>query len=345
MLLGVLCGLGAAILQSLSYIASRHFTHSRGGGAGWALVVLVHLWLGLMAAVTLPMVWTTGVPWHLVIWPLVGSAVCVFSGQWGLTLAIRLAEPSRVSPLLTMKVFLPAILTTIFGPPVGQVAERYLTPWQWAAVVMCVIAGVSINRGGGGMRKKALAAIIGCSIVFGCSDWCVGMAIGGLLKTPGISPLRASLLGESILFLMTAAGGISLLLAGAGVPAGRKIFAWPDWRDSFPYAATWFTAMICLFIAFGKIGIVLATILQCTRSFITILIGAGLMLLGLEHIEPRQPARVILIRIAAGVLMSVAISLYILRDPVAFFRHAQNPNPAPTHLPTSSLLSLTQDRQ
>jgi drug/metabolite transporter (DMT)-like permease len=116
MFIGVLCGLGAAIMQSLAYIASRHFAQSRpgrGGSGGVALIVLVHLWLGIMAVILLPMVWIGGVPWHAVAGPLAGSAVCNILGQGALTLAIRMAEPSRVSPLLTMKVFVPAILTTI----------------------------------------------------------------------------------------------------------------------------------------------------------------------------------------------------------------------------------------
>ena len=75
--------------------------------------------------------------------------------------------------------------------------------------------------------------------------------------------------------------------------------------------------MILLFVAFAEIGVVLGTILQCTRSFITILIGAGLMMLGYSHIESRQPRRVILGRIAAGVLMFLGITLYIVRDPMA----------------------------
>lgn len=329
--IGVSCGLVAAVLQSVCYIASRHFTQSRTGQASLHLLVLMHLWLGIMAAITLPLVWTAGVHWSRIALPLTLDVLFNIGGQIGLTLALRLAEPSRVSPLLTMKIFFPAILTTILGPPVGKVAEHYLTPWQWAAVVMCVIAGISINRGGGGMRKAALAAIVGCSVLFGASDWCVGLAIHGLLKTPGISPLNASVLGESALYLMTGVGAILLLLTGFGQPAGQRIFPWPDWRDSFPYAATWFAAMICLFLAFGQIGIVLGTILQCTRSFITILIGAGLMLLGLEHLEPKQPARVILTRIAAGVLMSAAISLYILRDPIAGLHRER-----PAHRPDSA---------
>jgi hypothetical protein len=62
--------------------------------------------------------------------------------------------------------------------------------------------------------------------------------------------------------------------------------------------------------------------MQCTRGFMTILIGAGLMYLGLEHIEPRQPRAVILRRIAAGFLMFLGISLYIVRDPRNIKLHA-----------------------
>jgi hypothetical protein len=205
---------------------------------------------------------------------------------------------------------------------VGMSVDRYLSPWQWLAVGLCVLAGVSINHGGGGMRKAALAAIVITSIIFGSSDWCIGLTVAGILKAPGITPLGASLMVGSSLYLLTSLGGLALLATGWGRPAGSFFFAWRDWRDSFPYAASWFIAMVCLFLAFAHIGVVLGTILQCTRSFITILIGAALMRLGLEHIEPRQPARVIFTRIAAGVLMSLSISLYIIRNPVALWHRA-----------------------
>ena len=80
--------------------------------------------------------------------------------------------------------------------------------------------------------------------------------------------------------------------------------------------------MVFLFVAFAEIGVVLGTILQCTRSFITILMGAGLMALGYSHIEPKQPTRVVITRIGAGVLMFLGISLYIVRNPVALLRSA-----------------------
>jgi hypothetical protein len=125
--------------------------------------------------------------------------------------------------------------------------------------------------------------------------------------------LRASLLTESFLFLLLAALA-TLLLPWLGSRRPK------DWRDASPFAVTWFTSMICLFFAFGQIGIVLGTILQCTRGFMTILLGVMLMYLGFEHIEPRQPRSVILRRLAAGLLMFLGITLYIIRDPRHFLR-------------------------
>ena len=328
MFTGVACGLGAAVAQSGSYIASRNFTHSktagRTGDQSIPLLVLMHLWLGILAAVVLPFVWIKGIHWEIIAAPILVAAVVNVAGQAGLTAAIRLSEPSRVSPLLTMKVFFPALLTMLVGPPVGRSADRYLTSWQWAAVFLCIVAGVSINRSGGGMRRAALFLVVCTALVFATSDWCVGLTVGGILRTP-MSSLRASLMAASILYLLTGIFGVvTLFTRWGGSTPDRITYPWRDWRDSFFYAASWFVAMILLFVAFAEVGVVLGTILQCTRSFITILMGTVLMYLGYAHIEPKQPAHVVVGRIAAGVLMFLAISLYIVRDPSLLWVHAKS---------------------
>ena len=319
MFIGVCCGFGAAILQSLSYIASRNYTHSRSGDPSIPLLVLMHLWLGILAAVVLPFVWIRGIHWEIIAVPIGVAAVVNVVGQAGLTAAIRLSEPSRVSPLLTMKVFFPALLTMLVGPPVGRSVDRYLTSWQWAAVLLCIVAGVSISRSGGAMRRAALVFVVLTALVFAASDWCVGLTVGGILRTP-MSSIRASLLAASILYLLTGIFGVvALFTRWGGSTSDRITYPWRDWRDSFFYAATWFLAMIALFVAFAEVGVVLGTILQCTRSIITILMGVGLMYLGQAHIEPKQPPHVVASRIAAGVLMFLAISLYIVRDPISLW--------------------------
>jgi drug/metabolite transporter (DMT)-like permease len=314
MMVGGLCGLMSALLQSLSYIASRHFISRRQSGAGIQLLIIAHLCMGVMAIVVLALTWMPNVIWAPALLPIVSSALFSVFGQLGLMQAIKYAEPSRVSPLLTVKLFIPALLATVIGQPVGALANRSLSIWQWFAVLLCVIAGISINESGGRMRPRALIAVLFTATTFAGSDWSIGLAVARFLHTPHMTVLRASLLTESGVFLVLA------LIAGLCLPFIARTRP-ADWRDAQPFAIAWFSSMIFLFFAFGQLGVVLGSILQCTRGFMTIVIGIVLMYLGLEHIEPSQPRHVVLRRLSAGFLMFIAITLYIIRDPMTFKLH------------------------
>ena len=298
----------AAMLQSLSYFASRHFIQRRKSGAGVQLLILGHLLMGAMAIILLIISFSPQIIWLPVLLPTLSAALFSVGGQLGLMQAIKYAEPSRVSPLLTIKILIPAFLATIIGQPVGSLANRTMTPWQWLAVLLCVLACLSINQIGGRMRTRALFAVLFTATSFAFSDWSIGVSVARFLQSPHMTILRASLLTQSCVFIMLAIMAVTFVPL-AGSP--RKI----DWREAAPFALTWFGSMLFLFFAFGQIGVVLGSIMQCTRGFMTILLGAGLMYMGLEHIEPRQPRSVILRRVAAGLLMFLAISLYIVRDP------------------------------
>jgi drug/metabolite transporter (DMT)-like permease len=315
MIVGALSGLMAALLQSLSYFASRHFIQRRQDGGGVQLLILGHLLMGMMAVALLLITFSRQIIWLPVLLPTLSAAIFSTGGQLGLMQAIKYAEPSRVSPLLTIKLLIPALLATIIGQPVGALANRTMTPWQWLAVVLCVIACLSINQIGGRMRTRALVAVLFTATSFACSDWSIGVGVARFLKSPQMSILRASLLTQSCVFILLG------IFATAFLPLARSPRKM-DWRGAAPFALTWFGSMLFLFFAFGQIGVVLGSIMQCTRGFMTILIGAGLMYLGLEHIEPRQPRAVILRRIAAGFLMFLGISLYIVRDPRNIKLHA-----------------------
>ena len=323
MIVGALSGLMAALLQSLSYFASRHFIQRRQAGAGVQLLILGHLLMGAMAIVLLIISFSRQIVWLPVLLPTICAALFSTGGQLGLMQAIKYAEPSRVSPLLTIKILILALLATVIGQPVGSLANRTMTPWQWLAVLLCVIACLSINQIGGRMRTRALVAVLCTATSFAGSDWSIGVGVARFLRSPHMTILRASLLTQSCVFILLA------IIAVAFVPLARSPRKM-DWREASPFALTWFGSMIFLFFAFGQIGVVLGSIMQCTRGFMTILLGAGLMYLGLEHIEPRQPRSVILRRIAAGFLMFLAITLYIVRDPRTFsWANSVKGNPRP----------------
>ncbi|MGN6367323.1 MAG: hypothetical protein ACTHN5_03590 [Phycisphaerae bacterium] len=311
MLFGIVMGLGAAFGQSFSYISTRHYVQRRPAGASRQLLVLGHLWMGLLALIALPFVWPAGgINWSAVALPLLLATIFYIVGQIGLTMALKYAEPSRVSPLLTFKLFVPAILASLWGQPVGA-TQPGITVWQWIAVIICVTAAYILNLTGGTLRKRAILGLALATLVFACSDWSIGCLIRDLLPAVNKSNLHASLLAEAIAYLTTGLLAIPLL-AWQGTKKPR------DWLDAAPFGLTWYIAMVFLFIAFSEVGVLLGSILQCTRGFLNILLAGALIHLGHEHIEPAHAPGVLLKRLAAGFLMFIGITLYVIRDPVEF---------------------------
>ena len=309
MIFGILMGLGAAFGQSFSYISTRHYVQRRPAGASRQLLVLGHLWMGILSLITLPFVWpASGIAWSAIAWPLISTTIFYIGGQIGLMMALKYAEPSRVSPLLTFKLFVPAILASIWGQPVGATTPG-LTIWQWLAVIICVTAAYILNRTGGQMKKRAILGLVLATVVFAGSDWSIGCLIRELLKLPAMNNLHASLLAEAISYLTTGILAIFLL----PWQGSKKRH---DWLDAAPFGITWFIAMIFLFLAFSEVGVLLGSILQCTRGFISILLAGALVHFGHEHIEPAHAPGILLKRLAAGLLMFIGITLYVIRDPL-----------------------------
>jgi drug/metabolite transporter (DMT)-like permease len=311
MLFGIVMGLGAACGQSFSYISTRHYVQRRPAGASRQLLVLGHLWMGLLALIALPFVWPAGgIDLATIAWPLFFATLFYIVGQIGLTMALKYAEPSRVSPLLTFKLFVPALLASLWGQPVGATTPG-LTIWQWLAVIICVTAAYILNLTGGTLKKRAILGLVLATTVFACSDWSIGCLIRALLQLPHMNNLHASLLAEAISYLTTGLLAIPLL-AWQGTKKPR------DWLDAAPFGLTWYIAMVCLFLAFSEVGVLLGSILQCTRGFINILLAGALIHLGHEHIEPLHAPGILLKRLAAGLLMFIGITLYVIRDPAQF---------------------------
>jgi hypothetical protein len=308
MIVGIFFGLSAALGQSISYLATRHYVQLRPKGASLQLLVLSHIWMGVLAIGLLPFIWpASAIHWSALLWPMVGETLTYICGQVCLVTALKHCEASRVSPLLTGKLFITATLASTLGQPVGAVSVG-ITPLQWCAVLMCIIAGISINFSGGRLKWKALLAIAATATSFALSDYTINLLIKGLLMSPGVDKLHASLLTEAFCYVVTAGLAIPLL-----IPLGSRRAH--DWKDAIPFSLAWFSAMVFLFLGFATVGVMLGTILQCTRGFITILIGAALMYAGQAHIEAAQPRGVMVRRLLAGLLMFAGITLYVVRAP------------------------------
>ena len=319
-LIGILCGLIAALGSSGSYLSTRNYVQKRTGNpnASTDMLLMSHVWMGLFGVLILP--FSVGgnfvIPWSRVIGPQALNLVGYIAGQFALMFALKHAEASRVGPLLTSKLIVSSVLVMIFGQPIGHMA-RYLTGPQWVAVGLCVLAGLSINFTGGRMKSRAILAVAVAAVGFSISDWGINLALKA--ATPGDAfDLRAALFTASFAY-----GSLGLIALPFLLKAGRQ--SAKNWRDAAPFGICWFVGVCGLFVAFGIVGILLGTILQCTRGFLTILLASALMYRGHHHIEPHAPRPVIVRRLGAGVLMFVGIVMYRMAAPASV---ATTPPPA-----------------
>lgn len=292
---GVIFGLLAALGQSLSYLATRHFVQRRPPGASRALLVLSHIHMGIASALLLPFFWLhVQIDWSRTWWPLFWTNFFYVLGQIGLMIALRYAEPSRVSPLLGFKVVVLAGLTGVLGPtPLHAI--------QWSAVAVCVTGAMALYHTGGRTHPMAMFGLAMACISYALSDWNVKGLVDSFITTRSLA--WRSFLGVLLSYGLCGLAALPLL-PWFGTRNAR------DWRGAMPFAAAWFVAMIFLFACFGYVGPVYGNILQSTRGLISILMAVALMRLGAKHIEPAAGRGEFFRRLAAGALMFVAVLLY-----------------------------------
>ena len=294
-------GLLAATCQSLCYVFTRIFV-TKPGNNSRVLFGLSHAWMGLFALIVLPFCYSAkSVEAGHFIWPLLGAAVFYLLGQVCLFQSIRFTDASRVSPLLGLKILILAFIAAVFF-------HETVTPWQWVAVVLCVMAALMLNRSGGSIPWQALVIILGACLWYSFSDLSIVKLNGALAPD---REFKGILLGASLCYMVTGVVGLGIVWRGG--PAQRSA---DKWKSAFPVALTWFLAMLFLFVCFGFIGAVFGNIVQAMRGPISIVIGMLVARLGHVHLEQRIPPGVLLRRIVASVLMVVAFALYVLNKPL-----------------------------
>jgi drug/metabolite transporter (DMT)-like permease len=317
MLLGILLGLGSAFCSSLAYLASRRFTVRYVGHQDkqpqWRgplrLMVCSHVMLSVLCGIaflllrpTTPDVQPADLSWAVTTTVFV--ALFYLTGNTLLFFALRRTEASRIAPLLGMKVVLLALATQF-------VLGETLVAQQWLAVVLASAAAWMLGSSGGRLPATTLLLAVGSCAGFVCSDlfidqmwpaWLPADVAGD--EANEIQRVRASITGMALVYVWCGTLAVALLPLA-------KPWKVEYWRGSASYAASWMTAMICLFSAFALVGIVLGNILQSTRGLMSILIGVAVVKLGHHHIESHAPLKVVIQRGIAAALMVGAIALYV----------------------------------
>lgn len=292
-MLGIVLGLFAALMQSVSYLCSRHFTHRFNAGSV-RLLVLSHLWMGAISSIAAVLYWPDGMPpLGQYIWPLAGTMFFYLLGQIGLFMALKYTEASRISPLLALKVVILALIGTIF-------LSLNLNLWQWVAVCMALGGAALLNWSGGSLPFKAILWLLFTCLNYSLSDLNILVMIEHMQPLPA---MKAALIGNFCSYALGGACMLPLLYFHRKAPKEQ-------WIGAFPFAASWFVAMLFLFTCFAQIGVVYGNIIQSTRGIMSILIGAMLASRGAVHLEAVVARSVFARRLFAALLTLAAIVIY-----------------------------------
>lgn len=293
MLTGILCGFGAALMQSVSYVYSARFISQFRVGAV-SLLVLTHVVLGIVSLLALPLVWHDSIlEIDTYLLPLLAMALSYLVGQFSLFQAIRYSEASRVSPLLGLKILMLALIGSLwFGEAYAGV--------QWMAVLLCVLGAVWLSASGGRVSRGAIGWVLGACTGYALSD----LSVLYIMRTfDHLSLTHAAAIGVCLCYLLCGIGSLFFLPR----VEGRHLLV-----QSAPAALTWLAAMIFLFACFAEIGVLFGGIVQSSRGLISIFLGIFLTYVGFRFAE-KMPARgVFLQRLGASVLMLVAIVVFSL---------------------------------
>ena len=293
MLFGIFSGCTAAVMQSVSYIFSRHFVSRHKSPVYLAIysqivmgilgTVLFFICLGFISFPCTLKYYLLGCAWM----------ITYVSAQTSFFQALKTVEASRLSSLLGTKVIALALLSAVFGASFSAM--------RWAAVVLCTVAAVGMNFSGEKLSSKSIFWIAMAVVSYALCDLsCTEM----VNMMPGDNMLYKSL---GVVAVSYSALGLFSLPALCFIPRRMVYF-----RDAAAFGATWFMSMIFLMVAFGSLGVVFGTILQSGRGIVSVVIGAVLLYFGYNNLEPRVGKRKWMQRLCMAVLMLTAMTVYAM---------------------------------
>ena len=300
---GIAAGIGSAILQSCSYVASAAYLkrrakpfemlmYSQGFQFFFALALLVWLspWkmLGDSAILRANALW-------LVIFTI---------AQFSMFAAQRFVEPSKIATWLGLKIVVLALLAVFW--PIG---DGSLGPVHWIAIGITVAAAWLLNASGGLKTGWKGGLFLASQIIVASFCDRQQVHIMQLFQTHGSTMFQSALLTLSLgyfSFGIAAIGWSAWNIARS--KASRGAFKDAVW--ALPFALFWFTAMICIYFCYGELGPVFGNVVQSTRAVIAVGIGYLAFKLLPVKVEATASLSMWLRRLAAAILMTLGIILY-----------------------------------
>lgn len=294
MSVGILLGLLAALFQSISYLCTRLFTERHKNDIG-TLLALSHIIMGVISAILVCFLLPRRMP--ALSSYLSSLLVCTgfyLLGQIFLFWALIKSEPSRVSPLLGMKIIILALISFVF-------LHQHLSLAQWIAVLLCSFSVFLLSNSGGKLHRASLILII-----LACLSYCISdihiKALVEHFKHLGV--FHGAVFSTALCYVLAGAGGVIFLFVGP-----HKMSR-DTWLYSLPFAFSWLIAMFFLFSCFALIGVVFGNICQSARGVLSIVLGYVIAHLGFHGLETKITRSVLVKRILAAFLMTISITLF-----------------------------------
>ena len=293
-LLGTIVGFASAGCTAISYVSSRRFMTLSSRGSG-QLTAMSFTLMGLASAAILPCfagaVWP---PYQTLILPLLVACGFFLIAQVTSFYVLTFVQASRLSPLLGMKVVTIAILTPVF-------LGTHISPMQWAAVVLSTVAAFLLIHIGGKLAWQATTGVATMVVCYSLSD----IGIVKLVNALAGNGAMAAMIAVVLIYMMAGVFGVGCLIA-YGIPDRGT------WKLAMPYTVSWFISALLYFISLQFLGVVFAIIIQATRGLQSIALGVFLSHHGFHYLEEKTDRATLIRRIAAAILMLMAIVLYFV---------------------------------
>lgn len=303
---GIIFGLTAAFLMSLSYIFSKRFMLIHG--SPFLLTLYAMIVQGAAGLVLLAFVWDR-FSWDFDLRAVLVAAGAVAGGIFGnfcFFRTLKEVEASRLSSLLGLKIATLALICML-------ILQHTVNWLQWVAVLMATIAAVGMNFTGGKITLKAafwlFLTLLGYSLgdLAGTAFLEVFLAMG----KEGTSRLVASFASVSCTVFLSALV-MAPLFAFKHIPKKISML-----RDSAYYGLIWFSSLLFLFDCFSSVGVVYGSILQAARGVISVIFGAILLKLGFKDYEPKVGLSAWIRRLIMAILMAGAMTVYAIAKTVS----------------------------
>lgn len=317
--LGVLAGLCAAFFQSCSYLASGRYVRESNRPA-YTLLPPSFLLMGLLALPLLPLTLPDRSPaWGPLLAAAAGCIIFCILANGAMFFLLKHVDSSRSSPLLALKIPMLAFAYTFL-------LDKPCSILQWIGVVLVLLSTMMLSGAGRRIPPMAWVWLLLACAGYCLSDYCIKLTFE--VAEPVCSGvLHYSFFSCSVIYVI---GGILSLLF---LPLAGH-FTLPMWRRyATPYALAWLLGMFVLFICFALCDLVLGNIVQSTRGLISVVLGWFIMKSGHTELEEKVSRNVLWQRVAAAILMTVAVGLSAI---------GQHGVSAPTETPPAETAAVSE---